>query len=186
MPANDLRQDDFAVAFAFSRSEASGYTGADGATHVAPIDAPRFDHDTAGAARGLLLTAGSDIGAHDRISLDPLLVPVALIEGPLPSDLEATVFHTFAPITGGSWTVERRAFYTRNALASIDGILSQAGHHLEIGLVTGFRPNLGGFVRLRGQVWTLPSGLAGNRAEDALAADSAALKPVIVAGAEII
>lgn len=186
MAADDLTQAEFGIAFAFSRSEASMFRGATGAELSAPVDAPRFDHDAAGAARGLLLTPGSDIGTQDRIALDPLLLPVALVEGPLPADFEATIFHAFVALGSDPWTVERRAYYTRNAKASIDGLLAQAGHHLEIGVVTGFRENLGDYVRLRGQVWALPNLVSGNSAGAALAVDPGAVKPIIVSGAQVL
>lgn len=186
MAASDLTQAEFGIAFAFSRSAAAPFRDPTGNALTADINVPRFDHDELGVARGLLLTAGSDLGTQDRISLDPLLLPEPLVEGPLPVDFEATVFHSFVPIGIQSWSVERRAYYTRNAKASIDGLLAQAGHHLEIGVVTGFRANLGGFVRLRGHVWILPRGVAGNEAGAAFAVDADAKKPIIVSGAELL
>lgn len=186
MAATDLTQAEFGIAFAFSRSEARTYRDATGGEQIAPVNVPRFDHDALGAARGLLLTPGLDIGTQDRIALDPLLLPEALVDGPLPADLEATIFHAFVPLASAAWTVERRAYYTRNAKVSIDGLLAQAGHHLEIGVVAGFRTNLGGYVRLRGEIWTLPTLVQGNASGAVLAVDAAAAKPIIVAGAEVI
>lgn len=184
MAAGNLHQDDLAIAFAFSRSEAAAYVDAAGVAQTAPVDTPRFDHDAQGKPRGLLLTAGSDIGMQDRIAIDPLMLTEAMVSGPRLADREATVFHAFVRIGSDPWVVERRAWYTRNAKATIDGLIAQAGHHLEIGVITGFRKNLGGFVRLRGKVWTLPAGLAGNAAGSALAADVAGQMPLIVAGSE--
>lgn len=183
--AGDLHQDEIDIAFTFSRSEAAAYVDAAGGAQTAAIDVPRFDHDDVGTARGLLMTAGSDIGTQDRIALDPLMLPEAMVSGPLPSDREATVFHTFVPLGADPWVIERRAWYSRNAQATIDGLLAQSGHHLGIGVITGFRANLGGYCRLRGQVWTLPSGLAGNTAGAALAVDAAGALPLIVSGAEV-
>ncbi|WP_067734479.1 hypothetical protein [Novosphingobium naphthalenivorans] len=184
MAAGDLHQDDLSIAFTFSRSEAAVYTDAAGAAQTAAVDAPRFDHDGTGSARGLLMTAGSDLGTQDRIAIDPLMLPEAMVAGPRPVDREATVFHAFVALGVDPWAVERRAWYTRNAPALIDGLLSQQGHHLEIGVITGFRANLGGYVRLRGKVWTLATGIAGNAAGAALTTDAAGTLPLIVAGAE--
>lgn len=184
MAATDLTQADFDIAFAFARSEASAYVDAAGGDQVAPIDVPRFDHDPAGASRGLLLTPGTDLGTADRIAIDPLMLPAPLVDGAASGEREATVFHAFVPLGADPWIIDRRAWYTRQATAMIDGLLAQSGHHVEIGVVTGFRPNLGGFVRLRGEVWTLPAGLSGNGAGAALAVDAAGAMPIIVAGAE--
>lgn len=185
MAAGDLHQDDLSIAFTFTRSETARYRDQYGYIREAPADAPRFDHDTAGASRGLLLTAGADIGGQDRIAIDPLMLPEAMIAGPRPIDRAATVFHAFAPLGAEPWAIGRRAWYTRNAPALIDQLLGQQGHHLEIGVIAGFRANLGGYVRLRGQVWTLATGIAGNAAGAALATDVAGAMPLIVAGAEV-
>jgi hypothetical protein len=179
----DLFQQDFGVAFDFSRSEAAAYLDGEGEEQTAPIDAPRFDHDGDGAARGLLITPGSDLGTQDRIALDPLMLPEALVDGPRLSDLEATVFHAFVPLGADPWVIERRAWYTRDARATIDGLLSQAGHHLDIGVISGFRANLGGFVRLRGHVWTLAGVLLDQAGGAALTTAADEGKPIIVAGA---
>lgn len=169
------------MAFVFSRSEAATYRDAAGTEQAAAIDAPRFDHDEAGAPRGLLATPGSDIGTQDRLAVDPLMLPELLLTGDLPGQRDATVFHAFVPL--GSETVQRRAYYTRTVRETIDGLLAQAGHHVEIGVITGFRANLGGYARLRGQVWTIAGILAGNGAGAALAVDPEGALPLIVAGA---
>ena len=149
MPGAILGPDSFAIAFDFSRSEAAAYVNAAGANVTAAIDAPRFDHDPGGVELGLLVTAGSDFGAQDRVTIDPAMLPVELLTG---AGEAATVFHWF---DGGSGP-QRRAFYSRAAQATIDALLAQAGHHLAIGAVPGFRPNKGGFVRYRGEAWQLP------------------------------
>jgi hypothetical protein len=183
MAAGDLRRADFATAFLFSRSEAAAYTDAAGAAQSAAIDTPRFDHDEDGTPRGLLVTAGTDIGRQDRVAIDAAALPEGMLDATLLSDRDATVFHTFVPLGADAWVPERRAWYTRNAKATIDGLLAQAGHHLEIGVIPGLRANLGGYCRLRGQVWLLPPGLAADSSGAALAADPAGAKPLLLAGA---
>lgn len=92
-----------------------------------------------------------------------------------------TILHRFAPevAEGGTWSEVRRAWYSRNVAAAIDALLAQAGHHLEIGVIMGFRRNIDGAVRYRDQVWTLAG---------VLMVGSAALtdgegRPIIIAGA---
>jgi hypothetical protein len=183
MAAGDLRQADFASVFAFSRSEAATYTDAGGTERSAVIDAPRFDHDADGNPRGLLVTAGSDIGRQDRVALADDALPEELLTATLLSDREATVFHAFVPLGSATGSVERRAWYTRNAKATVEALMAQAGHHVSIGVLPGLRENLGGYCRLRNEVWQLPTGLAGNAAGAALAVDAAGVRPLLLAGA---
>lgn len=184
MAAGDLHQDDLDIAFAFSRSEVATYLNANGAPVTAAVNVPRFDHGTDGSARGLLMTVGSDLGTQDRIALDPLMLPETMISGPRNVDREATVFHAFVALDAEEWVIERRAWYTRQAKVLIDRLLGQQGHHVEIGVITGFRVNLGGYCRLRGEVWSLPPGLEGNAAGAAFAADALGNKPLILSGSE--
>lgn len=151
----------FDLAFAFARSEAAGFRNGAGALVTAAIDAPRFDHSAEGEPLGLLTGAGAELGGGDRVTIEPLMLPEHVLTGELPGDRDATVFHRFDAGAGE----QRRAWFTRDVTATIDALLHQAGHHLELGVVAGFRPNLGsfgsaGFVRYRGAVWQLPELLA--------------------------
>ena len=152
-----LTSTQFDLAFLFARSEAAQFRNGAGALVTAAIDAPRFDHSAEGEPLGFLTGAGADLGGGDRVTIDPLMLPVALLTGELPGDRDATVFHHFDAGAGA----QRRAWYTRDVTATFDALLHQAGHHLELGVVAGFRPNAGsfgsaGFVRYRGAVWYLP------------------------------
>lgn len=200
MAFGDLIQADFALAFTLVRGEAGAVRDATGTPTTAAINAPRFDHGADGAVRGLLVTPGSDIGLQDRLAIEPLMLPVELTDG-TSQDLRAcTVFHVFRPAPQSptaslleaiegfepeEWAagIERRAWYSRNARATIDALLAQTGHHLELGVIAGFRENLGGFVRLRGQVWQLAGLLA---ADPAGVLDDGAGRPIVLAGAEMV
>lgn len=147
----------FDLAFTFARSEAAQHRNGAGALVTAAVDAPRFDHDIAGAPLGFLTGVGADLGGGDRVAIDPLMLPAALLTGELPGDRDATVFHRFDTGSGE----QRRAWYSRDVTATIAALLHQAGHHLELGVVAGFRRNedgrtAAGFVRYRGEVWQLP------------------------------
>lgn len=186
MAAGDLRQADFDIAFSFSRSAAAGYVGGNGFPAAAAIDAPRFDHDETGTARGLLITPGADIGEQDRAKIDPLMLPAALIEGPASSDRAATVFHAFVPLGADPWVVERRAWYSRNVQATLDRLLSQSGHHIALGVIAGFRSADAGVVRLRGQTWALAGILLDQAGGVAVAIDAGGVLPLVTAGAELV
>lgn len=177
MAYGDLTAADLDLAFTFGRGEAASYRDAAGVLQVAGTDVPRFDHGDDGAARGLLLGPGVELGGGDKLALDPLILPFGFEAG-----AECTVLHVFAPAVAddADWAIQRRAWYSRNARATIDAVLGQAGHHLALGLVPGFRPNEGGFVRFRGEAWHMAGILdAGN----GLLGDGLS-RPLIVAGAE--
>lgn len=180
MADGDLFQADLDIAFTFSRSEAGAYRNAAGSIVQAAIDAPRFDHDAEGQPLGLLINEGSDLGLQDRLAIDPLILPEALIESPLWQERACTVFHAFIP-KGGEQLL-RNAWYSRDARRTIDALMRQQGHHQAIGVIEGFRENLGGFVRLRGQVWQLASYLL---ADEAVLTDGEG-QPMVTAGAEVI
>lgn len=184
MASGDLTSADLDLAFTFARSEAADYRDDTGALVTAAVDAPRFDHDEAGVAKGLLVTSGVDLGGGDRLLLDPLMLPVDLISSGNAALMAATVFHHFDGGTGDG--AVRRAWYSRNAQATVNALMLQAGHHLELGVVTGFREAVleAGvwFVRLRGQVWLLPQLLGAGAG--VLAAQPG--KPLISCGAEMI
>ncbi|MBD3728752.1 MAG: hypothetical protein IE933_03520 [Sphingomonadales bacterium] len=191
MADGDLTPADFGVAFTFARSEAGNFTDAGGILQLAPIDVPRFDHADDGTPRGLLVTPGSDLGRQDRTAIDPLMLPLDLVAGTDPAAREATVFHCFRPeptpeaADAFDAGIQRRALYSRDAARTIDALLRQPGHHLAIGVVAGFRPNLGGFTRFRGQQWILTGKLAavGGVLGDGSSVEGRAL---ITCGAEVI
>ncbi len=134
----------FEETFVFARPIAAEHRDAAGEIVEAAIDAPRFDHDEAGARLGLLVEGGPYFGAADRVSVPPGDWEIA---GP------ATVFHELA---GEDDVPVRRAYYTRSARASVNAILATAGHHRQIGAAAGHFRNLGGHVRYREQIWQLP------------------------------
>lgn len=188
-----LRASQFPIAFAFARSEAGAVRGPDGVVTTQGPDLPRFDHDTAGKPRGLLVTPGSDLGGQDRSAFDPLMLPAELTEGADLTAREATVYHAFVPLAASQTEdgvsaaspeafeagIVRRAFYTREAARLIDALMRTAGHHLTIGAHAGFAENAGGFARYRGKLWRLPESLG----VDGAALTSSAVKPLITSGA---
>lgn len=151
MADGDLTSADLATAFVFGRSESGDYRDATGALVTAAPGVARFDHDAQGQALGLLVGAGTELGGGDRLAIDALALPADLFD-PLPLAGDVTVFHRFDPGTGE----QRRAWYSRNVLATIDALMRQPGHHRELGVVRGFRENLGGLVHFRGAAWQLP------------------------------
>lgn len=168
----DLHQADLDLAFTFGRSESGAWRDATGTVQTAAADAPRFDHSAAGQARGLLVASGVEPGGGDRLSIDPLILPAGMLltgvagaDGGYTSDV--TVLHTFARRVDddGGWAVERRAWYSRDVTSAIDALLGQAGHHLALGVVAGFRERFeseaGPFVRFRGEEWQLAKVLLG-------------------------
>lgn len=128
--------------FDFTRPNAAPYRDAGGALVEAAIDAPRFDHDATGAPIGLLVETGAELGQADRVRLQPAAIGAT----------EATVLHEWRAVDG---TLQRRAWYSRDPQATVDACLGQASHHVRIGVVPGFRPNLGGWCRYRGADWQL-------------------------------
>ncbi|WP_086733798.1 hypothetical protein [Erythrobacter colymbi] len=191
-----LRASQFPIAFDFVRSEAAAVRGPNGEVSTLGPDLPRFDHDTTGKPRGLLVTPGSDIGGQDRSAFDPLMLPAELTEGADLTAREATVYHAFVPIAASRTQdgvsaatpeefeagIVRRAFYTREAARLIDALMRLAGHHLVIGAHAGFAQNAGGFARFRGKRWRLPEGLG----VDGAALTSAPAKPLITSGAQLV
>ena len=146
MADGDLFQADLDLAFAFARSESGAWRDGDGAAQLAAPNAPRFDHDAVGTVRGLLVAGGVEPGGGDRLTLDPLILPAELLVAGLAGETggttaDVTILHRFAAQVAddGDWAVERRAFYRRNVVAAIDALLGQAGHHLAIGVIPGFR-----------------------------------------------
>jgi hypothetical protein len=182
--AEPLRAADFALAFTFARSEAVVVRSAAGAMITTAPDVPAFDHDPDGVPLGLLIGPGEDLGGGDRVALDPLMLPVELVSGEAPGARDATVLHRYHDGT----SEQRRAWYSRDALATIAALLDQPGHHREIGVIAGLRRNEGaaggaGFVRYRGAVWQLPELLAISAVPGAAVLADAG-RPVIRAGAE--
>lgn len=152
MADGDLTSAEFDLAFTFSRSEAAIYRNAAGIEQTAPINAARWDHAADGTPLGLLIGAGSDLGHNDRIAIDPLILPATLADFTTVGASDATVLHHFDDGTGAM----RRAWYTRNARATIDALLAQQGHHLSIGVIPGLRAPENGYVRYRGEAWVPP------------------------------
>lgn len=138
----DIGKAHFDAWFDFVRPTVAAFVDEDGAMAEAAIDAPRFDHLVDGTSIGLLIEPGDAFGQADRarLQLDAIGATVS------------TVFHARREVDG---TIVRRAWYSRNPQATIDACLGQEGHHLSVGAVPGYRPNLGGFVRYRDIDWQL-------------------------------
>jgi hypothetical protein len=137
-----LMAGEFDRVFAFSRPIAGAYRDRRGIAAIAAAGVPRFDHDAAGRANGLLVETGPRLGTGDRCRLKPGQLQAAPM----------TVLHWFA--RQGDAAV-RRAYYSTTPAKTIDAALAGAGHHLLIAAVPGFLRNLGGFVRYRGEIWSL-------------------------------
>lgn len=186
-----LTQSQFAIAFTHTRSEAGAQRDSLGQLITAAVDAPRFDHSAAGDARGLLVTAGSDLGVQDRLAFDELMLPEQLVEGDDLRLREATVYHCFRRLgtldaalaldqPGFEAGIERRAWYSRDAARTIERLMNAEGHHLSIGVHAGFAPNRDGFARYRGQLWRLPDLI--ETGSGVIAAEDG--RPLITSGAE--
>lgn len=181
MGASNLRQRDFDLAFTFARSEPAPYRDATGATVTAPVDTPRFDYSAARAARGLLVSAGIELGGGDRIEIEPEILPAGLLDFSTAMASDATVFHWFAPVVeeDTDWAPVRQAWYTRNAKACVDALVAQDGHHLAIGVAPGFLPNMIGVIQYRGFAW----GVAGMLLAGGAPITDSLGRPLITGGA---
>ena len=184
-----LTAGEFNIAFEFARSEAAQVRGSDGVPISAPANTPRFDHGADGSPRGLLVARGAELGGQDRVTLDALMLPVELVESDSLDLRAATVYHAFVPFQPEERSadefakaVTRRAIYTREAKRTIDALLKQEGHHLSIGVHSGFAPNQDGFVRYRGALWQLPSGLSA----DGGSIEARPGAPLLTSGAELL
>lgn len=173
----DLGPADLAIAFTFSRSAAAPYRDSSGAQLSAPANVPRFDHDDQGKALGLLIARGADAGQEDRLALDPLILPAALVESDDARTREATVFHRWLP--EGATAERFDAWFTRNAVAAIDALGRQAGHHRAFGVTTGFAVAREGEVRLRAHTWRVAGYLLASPGK--VLTDGVA-QPLVVAG----
>jgi hypothetical protein len=137
----------FADTFTFARPGEADYRDETGAIVTAAAGVPRFDHDEAGAMRGLLVEGGAYLGAADRISVPAGDWEIAGV---------ATVFHEVASPDG---VIRNLALYTLDARATVNALLGTAGHHRKIGACAGHLRNLGGFVRYGETLWLLPDGI---------------------------
>lgn len=150
-----------------------------GAAIVAPADTPRFDHDEEGTPLGLLLASGVELGGGDRMTIDPLILPADILTSIEPFGRNVTVFHHF----DGGAGAERRAWYSRDPETTINRLLQMSGHHLQIGLARGFRPNEGGYARYRGFRWRLPNLIRAPHASGLGVLGNGAGKPLVSSGA---
>lgn len=132
----------FAATFTFARARTAAYVDAAGAVQVAAIDAARFDHDLAGAPRGVLIEGRPQYSAADRLQV---------VDGDwaVPG---GTVLHEIETAAG----VERRAWYAPTApRATVNACLNAKGRHRRLAYVPTYLPNRGGFVRWRDRFWSL-------------------------------
>lgn len=141
----------FANSFAFTRRIAAPYRNASGIIVNAAIDEPRFDHDLNGNRLGILITAGPAYGQHDVLSALP-----GEWEGPG----KATVLWAWSE----NGELKRRALYTTNVRSTINTCINVQAHHVFIGAVATFLPNLGnanrpGYVRYRNVEYPLGNAL---------------------------
>jgi hypothetical protein len=141
----------FANTFSFARPIAAPYRNAAGAIVNAAEGEPRFDHDADGNRLGMLVTAGPDYGQHDA---------VAALPGDWDSARRATVLWAWAE----NGELKRRGLYTTNVRATINACLNVQAHHVFIGAVAAFLPNLGnatrrGYVRYRNAEYLLGNAL---------------------------
>ena len=131
----------FANTFSFSRPITAAYRNASGTVVNAPINEPRFDHDGEGSRLGLLVEASPTYDWSDQC---------VAIGGDWEGSGRATVLWRW--LEAGEF--KRRALYTLNVRGTIDSCLNTQAHHLFIGAVPVFLPNLGnarrtGYVRYR-------------------------------------
>lgn len=153
MASFDLTARDIDIAFRFRRNSVLPVRRADGVVAKQMQNVPRLDHAPDGTPLGLLIEPPGEYGAQEQLVLDPLMLPENLVEAGQPWLRAATVFHAFQH--SGAAEVAYRAWYTRQAVHLIDALLAQHGHHRSIGLIDGFRVNLGGHVRYRERDWEL-------------------------------
>ena len=130
-------------------------------------------------------SAGSAIRTGTRCTT-LVKLPVAFSAGssentePEAGASDCTVLHRYAlPAGDANWADVRRAWYSRNARATVKALLGQAGHHLQIAVVPGFRPNVSGVVHHRGYQWLVAGAL--NAGSGAIADGLG--RPLILGGA---
>lgn len=157
----DLGQSSFAATFSLQRASTAPVRNAAGAVVEAAANQPRFDHDASGAPRGLLIEAAQGEQAADILAMLPDRLPG------LPDGEAATVLHAVGHETATGWKVERRCWYSRNALATVQALLRMAGHHVSIAIFPGFLPPVAGqggpIVRYRGREWQTPARILADR-----------------------
>lgn len=137
----------FANTFSFVRPVAAAFRNASGALVDAAVDEPRFDHDADGNRIGMLVTAGPVYGQHDA---------AAALPGEWEGSGRATVLWAWSE----SGELKRRALYSSNVRATINACLNTQAHHVFLGAVGTFLPNLGnetrpGYVRYRNTEYPL-------------------------------
>ena len=157
----------FAQTFGFARPIVANYRNSAGAIIVAAVDEARFDHSAIGIRRGLLVESGPQAGQHDAVSV---------LSGSWEVSGATTVMFEWVhrQALDGSDIVQRRAVYSTNVRATINGCLNITGHMRAIGAVSGFLPNLGppfeGYVKYHNKTWPLGFALAAS--DTAVLADS--------------
>lgn len=151
----------FAQTFGFARPIVANYRNSAGTIIVAAVDEARFDHSAIGIRRGLLVESGPQAGQHDAVSV-------------LSGSWEVSGATTVMVEWEDNGLIRRRAVYSTNVRATIDGCLNITGHMRAIGAVSGFLPNLGppfeGYVKYRNKTWALGFAIAASDA--AVLADS--------------
>lgn len=151
----DLGQTGFGSAFVVARARSAPARNADGEMVVVVPDLPRFDHDIEGGALGLLVEPGDVIVEADHVSLRP--------EVYLPEAELVTVLHALLDENG---VPDRRAWYSKNARATVNACLRLSGHHQIIAVLGGWRTPVareeGLAVRYRRRFWFTAQPITGS------------------------
>lgn len=170
MADGDLRAEHFPYWFDFTRAKPAPVRNAAGALIQAAANVPRFDHDIAGVALGLVVAPGEQLGTGDRATLqDGILAE---------QTQQCTVLHAYRLPSG---RIERRAWFSHNARGTVNALAKQAVTHQIIAVMAGFLPNKARpgeprFVRCRGKSWMLAGAIG---AGDGVAIIDDADRPLI-------
>lgn len=133
----------FDVTFAFARGRQAQHRDATGELVRATRNAPRFDHDEAGAPRGLLIEGRPESWTPDRLRVRA----GDWATGP------GTVLHAMEAPDGA---LRFTAWYcVHDPVAAVNACLRLKGRHRLIAYVPGFLKNRDGAVYWRRQLYAL-------------------------------
>lgn len=136
----------FDETFVFTRPEPAVARDASGAPVAFDIDVPRFDHDADGNRKGLIVDRGSRFGRGDRLQVNVLDDWYEVDDGRM------TVIHAYEDEAG---LIVRRAWYSRDAVSTVNACLAHAVTHRLIAAYPGWLRNRDGFVLVANQRWQL-------------------------------
>lgn len=127
----------FSDTFTFSRRRAAAYGNWAGIEAIAAKHEPRFDHNSAGIPRGLIIEGRSDQWFPDRLE----------VRSGDWSSPAGTVLHTLEDIDG---QLRHMAWYAPvDPISAVNACLNAKGYHHRIAYVPVYLRNRGGFVRWR-------------------------------------